>query len=837
MSRIRHALVLSACLFFALGPEGRGDELLRFGVGFAEIHSNSRKDLHGDVMPSGARTRMGTMRFRHGSAVNAVSFSSDGKLLASGSSDQTVRLWDVGSGKEIMCLKGYPSVVRTIALSPKGNLLALSGDDLSIRLWDIAANNEINLLKQDDKVRTIIFSPDGKLLAAAGETGIFLWDISSGKKLREWSAQRNAVRTIAFSPDGKFLASGGADDTLHLWELPSCKETRQWRGNHDAVVAIAFSTSTKDPVIARALVKDEGKLCVWDPAAGKVLPPFLDHPVAVLPVALSPDGKTFALGGKDRKIRIGDIAAGRERHRLAGHEGEVLAVAFSSDGKMLASGSSDGTVRLWDPVTGKDLHPWEAHAGAITALAYSPDGKTLASASTDRTIRIWQTIDGKSMRTLTGHDGVVLSVAFAPDGKTLASAGADSSLRLWDLAAGKEMFCQKDYREGVNAVAFSPDGKILASGSDDATVRLLDPATGKETRRLEGHKRAVTALAFAPDGATLASGSTDQTVCLWDLATGKERASFEEEDYVFFVAFSSDGRHLASGNRNGITRNGIFRLREVKTGKEVFQLKEIVSARLSPDSRTIARSSTNKVLHLCETATGQTIEPYFGNGSWITSIAFSPDGQTLASGSTDTTVLIWDLTLQWDLTDTDQELPPGKIAKSDLEKYWADLADANASKAYRALWLLTSAPEQTVPWLRARLKPAPLLQPQRLAQLIADLDHDQFTVREKASRDLAELKELAEPALRRTLANDPPLEVRRRIEQLLEKLDKRAPPTDWLRAVRAVAVLEYIGNAEARKILEDLSKGEPEARQTQDAKAALGRLERSNNSTSKNAPR
>jgi hypothetical protein len=370
---------------------------------------------------------------------------------------------------------------------------------------------------------------------------------------------------------------------------------------------------------------------------------------------------------------------------------------------------------------------------------------------------------------------------------------------------------------GVTCVSWSPDGKTLASASDDKTVRLWDPATGKETRSCSGHKDSIWCVAWSPDGKTLASGSRDKTVRLWDPATGKEiRSCSGRQDWVWSVAWSPDGKALASASADGTVR-----LWDRATGKEVRSCSghqaSVWCVAWSPDGKTLASASWDNTVRLWDPATGKEIRSLAANGNDFASVAFSPDGLRLASADSDTTVLIWQV--------PSVPLENRKLADAELSRLWADLGSEDAARADRALWTLVAVPERSVPLLKEQLAPAkpdPKLA-ERLSKLIAELDSEEFTVRDKAATELAKLGVLAETALKKALTANPSPEVRRRIESLLEPLSNNWPGMP-LQTWRALAVLERIGSDDARQLLEGLGKGYPEARLTQEASAALERL-------------
>ena len=285
---------------------------------------------------------------------------------------------------------------------------------------------------------------------------------------------------------------------------------------------------------------------------------------AVRSVALSPDGRTLAVGTEEDSVQLWDVAAGRIAHTLTGHTDRVLGVAFAPDGRTLASAGDDDTVRLWEAATGQAVHILQGHRLWVNGVAFSPDGKTLASGSADRTVRLWDVATGQELRVLEGHTDWVRSVAISPQGDLLAAGSclktesegsskcAAGEIRVWDLASGQVQQTLTAHEGWVQCLAFSPNGRVLASGSDDRTVRLWDLALGQETATLNGHKGWVNGLAFSPDGRLLASGSDDYTIKLWDTETGRALASLDEHtDWVSSVAFSQAGDTLASGSADG----------------------------------------------------------------------------------------------------------------------------------------------------------------------------------------------------------------------------------------------------------------------------------------------
>jgi WD40 repeat protein len=482
---------------------------------------------------------------------------------------------------------------------------------------------------------------------------------------------------------------------------------------------------------------------------------------------------------------------------LKGHTKGVYHVAVSRDGKLLASSSRDGTVKLWDS-DGKELRTLKGRANHVYSAAFSPDGKTLAVAADDKTVRLWEVESGKEVRALGEHGDSVYAVAFSPDGKRLASSCSDQKVRLWDPATGKLLHTLEGHTDRVLSVTFSPDGRRLVSacgtsergGNSGGEVKVWNAASGEELFSLPPTTRGVLTVALSPDGNRLAGACLDQRVRLWELASGSETLVLAgHTGEVYGVAFSPDGRRLAScGGKWNTDQSGEVKVWELPSGTELLSFK--------------------------------------GHATPTWSLAFSPDGGRLAtaSGKWDKDeageVKVWDLTA---LVKEHRAAAPALTPK-ELEALWADLAERDAVRAYRAVWALSGSPKESVQFLKEHARLPAGNATDRIPQLIAELDDGDFQVRERASEALEQLGRAAHPALRKALES-PSAEVRRRAERLLEKKgDPPALTAEELRTWRAIEVLVRIGTAEVRPVLRQLAEGKGSAALARDAAAALARV-------------
>jgi WD40 repeat protein len=606
-----------------------------------------------------------------------------------------------------------------------------------------------------------------------------------------------------------------ADWSIHLWDSDTGKESFQLPRMNQSSPRLAFSADGKVLAWGRD-EKSGGGISLVDAATGKEIRRLAKNIEFPQFLAFWPDEKTLAFcTWHEKAIRFWDIEHDREIRLSEGHRGHISSIVYSPDGRSLTSSGMDGMVRRWDLATGKEVQQFKAHLGGLWGLAVTPDGKMIATASAnDKIIRLWDAGTGKEIQRFEGYLDGVNSLAFSPDGKILASGGSRNAkenrlLRFWDVQTGKEIRFAVDpdpvpaepeniFGEGilsVGRVKFSPDGRLLAAACRNNIV-IYEVASGRQYRQFVLPKksndifpRKIDDMAFSPDGKSLVSGGTanadgQESIYLWELASGKVRLSVQTTfGHAVCLALSPDGRFLAAATSN-----------------------DKLSA---PDT-----------VRVLDARFGEVVRQFPGHQSWLSSLVFPPDGERLASGAWDTTILIWDVS---DLPSTDQS-QSAKLSAGELDQLWSNLAADDAEKAYRAIWKLVAMP-QAVPLLNERLKPAVAIDSEQASRLIADLDSTSFTAREKAFEDLSRLDDLAEPGLRKKLAAKPSLETRRRIETLLRKLHGPVTSAEKLRSLRAVEVLEHIATQEAGKLLENLAAGAPEARPTQEAKGALRRLQ------------
>ena len=583
----------------------------------------------------------------HRGHVISVAFSGDSKKLVSGGDDGTVRLWDVRTGKLLHTITDVGRGVDDVAFSPDGKMFGSIHADEDIRLWDASTYQLLHTLRDDQiwigsvgRVNCLAFSTDSKVVAGGYYHGrIRLWNANTGEHFGNAGfINYGGINTIAFSSDGITFASGGGDGSVHLL---GARTAEHWQrvGSHRRNRLSAFASGGNIGGISS--------------------------------VAFSPDAKMLASGGSDNKIKIWDTSTGEHVRTLDGHTSPVLGVSFSPNRRTIASASWT-EIRFWNMNTGRQQRILTGYTNSVYSVSFSPDGKTLATGGFGSNIHLWNANTGAHKQAFTGHTGLVRSVAFSPNGKTLASGGFDETVRLWDVATGENKRTLTGHKEPIQIVSFSQDGKTLASGSQDNYVRLWNVATGEDTYKFYPSGEAVYSVDLSPDGQTLVTATTEEKraggVYLLHIRTQRRLKTFSISKYTFSAVFSPDGRTIAVSVGRNIwlwdPRSG-ERLRNF-TGHTDW----VLSLAFSSNGKTLASGSKDNTIRLWDVATGDHKQTLTGHRDVVQSVSFSPNGRTLASGSPDGTVLLWQLTPSGPQTPktnlTVDVNSDGKVNKTDL---------------------------------------------------------------------------------------------------------------------------------------------------------------------------
>ena len=619
----------------------------------------------------------------HNGDVKGVRFSPNSKLIASISSDRTVKLWNL-QGKLLSSFPFSSSSVDNLAFSPDGTRILTGDSDGKVNIWSWQGNLIRTFNAHSNTVEYVLYSPDGQtIVSASKDKTIKLWN-SEGKLLHTLTGHTASITSLIFSPDGQILASGSYDDTLKLWNLAGelihsfdkyseyIKEL-SFTPNSQNIISISADKNIKiwniqgqsiaeskldTDYIDNLLFSNDGRVKDVDTQNKKNIRNQIFKSIFKMPssisdnvtydklnnimsnsqekIVISSDGKIVASTNiKDKTIRLWNIN-GELLHTLTGHTNTIRSIKFSPDGKNLASSSLDRTIKLWD-LGGNLLHTMYGHQDHIWDVEFSPDGKILASSSRDKTVKLWN-LQQELLPAFKSHTSFVTSVAFSPDGKTIASASVDKTIKLWNLQ-GKLLSTFYGHNSSVGSVVFSPDGKTIASASADRTIKLWN-LKGELISTFKGHRSNILDLAFSPDGKTITSASHDKTIKLWNLQ-GKILLTLDDHsNTVEGVAFSPDGKMLASASWDNTIK--LWNLKGeliVTLGGHTDGVKSVA---FSPDGKMLASASDDETVKLWSLQ-GELIHTFKGHINPVTSAAFSPDGKTIASSSNDSTVKLWNL--------------------------------------------------------------------------------------------------------------------------------------------------------------------------------------------------
>ncbi len=534
----------------------------------------------------------------HSNFVNAVAITPDGQRVVSASWDQTVKVWDLESGRELRTLEGHSGVVSGVAVTPDGRRAVSASWDRTLKVWDVESGLELHILQgHSHVVNGVAITADGQFAVSVSRDGTLRkWDLDRGRELFALEG-RSPLDGVALTPDGRLTLSANEDGTLTVWDLEHGCELRGLEGHSGPVSAVAVTPDGRRAVSASG----DKTLKVWDLDSGRELRTLEGHSGFVFGVAVTPDGLHAVSASEDHTLKVWNLESGREVKSLEGHSGFVDGVAVTPDGRLAVSASGDNTVKIWVLDGAQEASILEGHTGSVNSVAVTPDGRRAVSASGDHTLKVWDLASGQRARTLAGHSAEVSQVGLTPNGRLAVSASRDNTLKVWDLDSGRELRTLQGHTQGVDGVVVTPDGCHSLSASWDNTLKVWDLDSGRQLSTLSGHSNSVRGVAVTPDGRRAVSASFDKTLKVWDLESGRELRTLEgHSSFVDRVAVTPDGRRAVS-------------------------------------------ASSDSTLKVWDLDSGQELRTLEGHSSPVTGVAVTPDGRRVVSASWDETLKVWDL--------------------------------------------------------------------------------------------------------------------------------------------------------------------------------------------------
>lgn len=594
-----------------------------------------------NYIPSGAIKRIGK------GFLYDLEYSPDGSKIAVATS---IGIWiyDTTNGNELSLLTGHTQGVTSVCFNSDGSILASGSYDDTIRLWNMETGKFIRKLTgHNSNVYTIAFSPDDRtIVSGSRDEMIGFWDVETGNLNKTIAGHANGVYGVSYSSNGDILASYGSNERINLWNTETGEFINTLNPKYQPILVgstgietIAFSPNNTTLVS----VNRNGTVRVWDLNKINIIRTFETIQSEVYAVKVCPDGQKLAINGplnNENTIQIWDISTEKQKSTLNGHTDRIASLEFTTDANFITSYSYDNTLQIWDVKTGTRIRTITGHNnGIIQSVMYSSDGKTVASFTHRGIIQVW---DAKTYNLISNTQVEFQSFScadYSPDNMTFAFGHNNGKIEITNRASREKKHIIKNaHTRRVTSVAFSENAEILASGSYDKMIRLWDVSTGKLIDTLAGHEYPIQAVEFSPAGNLLVSGSSDGIIFYWDVKTRKPiNTIIAHTERIEDISFTKTGDKLVS-----FSEGDTIRIWDVSTGnllKKFTPNRNIYSVKFSPDGNTLA-SSHLRAVFLWNVSTGEFINVSTGHSTAIYGLAFSPDGKTLISGSHDHTMIV-----------------------------------------------------------------------------------------------------------------------------------------------------------------------------------------------------
>jgi WD40 repeat protein len=788
-------------------------------------------------LPAGAEARLGTTALRHSGTVAGIAISQDGRSVVSSSDDRTVRIWDIATGEERKRAEFHTRIWSELRLSE--NTIVI-GTEEGVWTWDWQKETRPSLFAKAERIDSDNNDvPRYRIPDSC--------DISADKEMIVWADWSHDVKVarlkdktilfhipgnrdddsrcqVVFHPRERQIAYSDTGHTIRVWDFVKKKEIAVFEGHSAIISTIAFSPDGQ-MLISRSL---DGVVRFWDLRSHKQVAPLDESLEVIGAIALSPDGKLLAYGKPGGIIQLTSWPIGKPLRSVQGPITGSLALSFSPDGKTLAAAGQEVAVRLWKTTTGDEITAAAGHFGSISRMVFSDDGQQLLSAGVDGLICIWDCKTWQQIRSLKNDNKPVRDVSFSQTTRQAISCGDRGTLKVWDLESFTAITSVNGHDgNSIINLAFDAHLQQALSAGADGTLRYWEVPSGKEVfhSRVPVGVNSMTGLCgrnhVAFYGSQLVYWDIAKRDVIWSIAK-KEHVSYDD------VGVSPDGRMLAAIERDFLDRT--VKIFETASGREVAAISipyrgtGCLCLAFVCGGRAVACGAPDGVIRFvllspCQKSTSVFAE-YKGEAGGVVCLAVSPDGKRIASGHANSTILVWPLSAPGAKIDADAKA----LTPRELEGAWQTLVGDDAQEAYKNLWKLVSAGDSGVSLLKKHLAPVARGKLEQITNLIGDLSSDDFESRRNASAQLMKIDDLAVPSLRKRLGQDPSLDERRHIEELLDQIAVWSP--EQLRLLRAIQVLEYIGNENALAALKNMADGAQESRITQEAVASVSRLKK-----------